>query len=515
MLNQATPEAARPVPVASPHADDEARLAELASYEIEALRDDPELVAIVGFAARLCGVPVAQISFVERDRQRFLAGLGLNVRETPREVSFCAHAMREPQLMEVRDAAADPRFADNPLVTGPPHIRYYAGQPLVTPDGTPLGALCVIDHAPRPEGLGALHREGLAVLAQAVMRHLTAHRATLIAVRDIAQREDQLHTLADCMPAIVWSSDPTGRMDYCNKRLVDFIGSEDGTASAVHPEDRNRCDQAWQHSLATGETYEVEHRMRHVDGGYRWLLSRAIAMRDSEGHILRWFGTAVDIDDVHRLSEARDLLGRELAHRIKNIFAVVIGLVSLEARRLPEHREFAAALTETLRALGRAHEFVRPVGGDTRGSLKGLLEVLFAPYGASEGGARVRVRVTGAEAAISPRAATPLALVFHELATNAAKYGALSVAKGYVTLDIADRGDTLQLLWREHGGPPLLSDTAIAAATTTGAAGEDPGFGSRLVEMSVTGQLGGAWVRRFEPTGLVVDLTVAKHAIAP
>lgn len=507
MRIQATHEAAGAVPFARPDADDEARLLALASYEVDALENDPELVAIVGFAARLCGVPMSQITFVERDRQRFLAGLGLDVRETPRDVSFCAHAMREPQLMEVHDSTADARFADNALVTGPPHIRYYAGQPLVAPDGTPLGALCVIDYAPRPAGLDAFQREGLAVLAQAVMRRLTAHRATLIAVRDIAEREKQLHTLADCMPAIVWSADPTGKFDYFNQGLINFIGREDSTSSAFHPDDWARCDAAWKHSLATGEPYEVEHRMRHVDGGYRWMLARAIPMRDSQGAVIRWFGTAVDIDSVHRLSESRDLLSRELAHRIKNIFAVVIGLVSLEARRLPQHREFAAALTETLRALGRAHEFVRPAGGDTCGSLKGLLEVLFAPYGASQGGGRVRV--SGAEAAISPRAATPLALVFHELATNAAKYGALSVANGHVTLDIADQGDTLQLLWREHGGPPPAGDTAAASGDS------DTGFGSRLVEMSVTGQLGGAWVRRFEPTGLVVDLTVAKHAIAP
>ena len=492
----------KPLPVMP---DDKLRLRILESFSADAIQDDPELNAIAAFAGRLCAAPIALVTLVEEQRQRFIAASGLDARETPRRHSFCTHAMVGEGLMEVLDATKSDLFADNPLVTGPPHVRFYAGQPLVSDDGAPLGALCVVDTEPRPEGLSDFQREGLEVLAQAVMRRLTAHRETLRAVRDIALREQQLHTLADSMPAIVWSADASGRFDYFNKGLVDFIGGNDDTGSSFHPEDWERCDTAWKHSLATGETYAVEHRMRHADGGYRWMLSRAIPVRDAEGSVIRWFGTAVDIDEVHKLSEARDLLSRELAHRIKNIFAVVIGLVSLEARRLPEHRDFADTLIATLRALGRAHDFVRTAGGDTRESLQGLLQVLFAPYGS---GGNARVRVTGEEAAITTRAATPLALVFHELATNAAKYGALSSEQGFVTLDIADVGEVLNLVWREHGGPPPAENPVAGRE-------EGTGFGSRLVEMSVTGQLGGSWERRFEPEGLVVELAISKQAIAP
>ncbi len=101
---------------------------------------------------------------------------------------------------------------------------------------------------------------------------------------------------------------------------------------------------------------------------------------------------------------------------------------------------------------------------------------------------------------IAARAATPLALVFHELATNSAKYGALSEPEGTVELTIADHGETLQLDWKERGGPPA-KEARI------------DGFGSRLVELSITGQLGGRWERRFEPGGLVCALTVSKAAI--
>ena len=478
---------------------DEVRLAVLDSFDVDTLQDDPELDAIVSFAAQLCDMPVAQISLVERERQRFLAGEGLDVKETPREHSFCDHAMRRKELMEVRDTRQSETFADNPLVTGSPNIGFYAGQPLISEEGAPLGALCVVDTKPHKDGLNDFQREGMRVLAQAVMRRLSAHREMVRATRAIAQREEQLRTLADSMPAIVWSADAAGKFDYFNQGLVDFIGNDDQTGAAIHPDDFERCDSAWKESLATGEPYEVEHRLKHVDGSYRWMLSRAIPARNDYGEIVRWFGTAVDIDAVHKLSESRDLLSKELAHRIKNIFAVVIGLVSLQARQQPDHKEFSDALIETLRALGRAHDFVRPAGGDTRGSLRGLLDVLFAPYGSD------RIRVDGDESAIAPRAATPLALVFHELATNSAKYGALSADGGQVTLDVTDQPEQVNLLWRESGGP--------APRNTQNPDGA--GFGSRLVEMSVTGQLGGSWERRFEPEGLVVELTVSKDAIAP
>jgi two-component sensor histidine kinase len=104
--------------------------------------------------------------------------------------------------------------------------------------------------------------------------------------------------------------------------------------------------------------------------------------------------------------------------------------------------------------------------------------------------------------AIAPLAATPLARVFHELATNSAKYGALSAEDGAIDLSIADAGDTLLLRWIERGGPKPKGKRT-------------KGFGSRLVEMSVTGPLGGKWERRFEPDGLICELTVSKAAIAP
>jgi len=488
--------------VSSP--SEEERALALATYGLEALDDDPELTAIVEFAAALCDAPMALISLVEQERQRLLARKGIALRESPRSISFCAHAMAHGGMMEVADASLDSRFRANPLVVGEPGIRFYAGHPIVAEDQMPLGALCVIDSVARPEGLTKFQRDGLAVLAGAVMRRLQLRKEELLAARlaeqHLEQRETLLRALADSVPAMVWSADAEGHFDYFNRQMLEFTGSATAVAGeAIHPDDFPSASAKWQESLRTGTHYEVEHRIRRHDGEYRWVMARAVPVKDECGRILRWFGTAVDIDAVHRISDTRDLLARELSHRIKNIFAVVSGLVSLQARKRPEHRAFADELIGTIRALGRAHDYVRPVGADHRNSLLGLLGDLFSPYAS---GGTARVRVVGDDAAIAARAATPLALVFHELATNSAKYGALSEEDGVVELTIENRGDTLLLCWSEMGGPAPAGELK-------------EGFGSRLVEMSVTGQLGGSWKRRFEPQGLVCDLVVSKAAIAP
>ena len=483
---------------------EEERARALAAYGFEALDDDPELSAIVQFAAHLCDVPMALVSLVERERQRFLARKGIEERETPRDTSFCAHAMGHSGMMEVPDARLDPRFHANPLVLGEPGIRFYAGYPLVSDSGIPLGALCVIDSTPRSQGLTALQREGLVVLARAVMRRLHSRREELLAARlaeqHLEQRETLLRALADSVPAMVWSADAAGQFDYFNRQMMEFTGLDRPLGGEViHPDDFPTASASWRESLRTGTAYEVEHRVRRHDGEYRWVMARAVPVWDESGKVLRWFGTAIDIDSVHKMSETRDLLARELSHRIKNIFAVVSGLVSLSARKRPQHKEFAEELIGTIRALGRAHDYVRPAGADHRNSLLGLLGDLFSPY-ASAG--TTRVRVVGDDTPIAARAATPLALVFHELATNSAKYGALSEEEGSVELTIDDRGDDLLLHWVERGGPPPSGELA-------------DGFGSRLVEMSVTGQLGGSWERRFEPEGMVCELVVSKASIAP
>lgn len=476
---------------AAPTADS---LQVLASYAPDTLEGDTELSAIAEFAAHLCDADIAAVTLVGETSDRFLVHHGSTRREIGREQAFCPHAMEGRETLVVPDVTADARFADYPTVKGPPHVRFYAGQPLISPEGVAIGTLSVIDKEPHPAGLNELQREGLKVLADAVMLRLRAHRKQLTIEREIEAREAQFRTLADSIPAIAWSATPDGRFDYFNQRLVEFTGKpDDQEGTAFHPEDWKKASALWQRCLKTGEPYEIEHRLCRHDGEYRWMMARAVPVRDENGNIVRWFGTAVDIHDIYAASESRDLLARELSHRIKNIFAVVSGLVSLTVRKHPDCRDYAEELNGMIRALGRAHDFVRPIDGEARDNLRGLLAELFAPYGD-------RIRVSGADFALTPRAATPLALVFHELATNAAKYGALASEAGRVDLTVRERKKDLLLVWRERGGKPPKK-------------ARKEGFGSRLVEMSVTGQLGGGWERRFEPEGLVVELTVSKDAL--
>jgi GAF domain-containing protein len=129
--------------------NEQARLAALKRYQI--LDTDPELVYddIVALAARLCDTPIALVSLLDETRQWFKARTGLDAQQTPRELAFCAHAIVSEETMIVEDAEHDARFAENPLVTSGPGIRFYAGSPLTDSDGNSLGTLCVIDIVPR------------------------------------------------------------------------------------------------------------------------------------------------------------------------------------------------------------------------------------------------------------------------------------------------------------------------------------------------------------------------------
>ncbi|KTT75502.1 PAS domain-containing protein [Sphingomonas endophytica] len=508
-----------PSPLICADALDEAKRSQaLAAYDIQSLHGAAALRQITDFAARLCGVPSGIVSILDTDHQTFLARTGVPEGPEPaREHSFCGHTMWGDGLTIVTDASTDPRFRNNPLVTGEMHLRFYAGAPLVSDDGFPMGSLCVLDTVPHPEGLTPLQQEGLTVLAANVLARLrdsrdgAARRASVRQARANAEdSETRFRTLADTMPQMVWSTLPDGYHDYYNARWYDYTGMPEGSTDGeawngmFHVEDQERAWTAWRHSLATGEPYEIEYRLRHHDGHYRWVLGRALPIRDGDGRITRWFGTCTDIHEHKLAMEEREVVSQELSHRIKNIFSVVAGLVHLTGRTHPEVAGLLGELRQRITALGRAHDFVRPHSDQSRpqlrqDSLQGLLEDLFIPYQSRAGD---RFRIAGADFAVDDRAATPLALIFHELATNASKYGALSTAQGMVELTITDVGDDVVLRWCERGGPPL-----------DGTPGEH-GFGSQLIEMSAARQLGGQVTREWPRDGLEVTVTIPRGAFS-
>jgi two-component system, cell cycle sensor histidine kinase and response regulator CckA len=145
-------------------------------WQYDVLDTVPEEVFddLTELAARICEAPIALISLIDEDRQWFKAKIGVTVNETSRDISFCSHAIKQEDLFIIPDATQDARFANNPLVTSDPKIRFYAGAPLITPDGYALGSLCVIDKVPRE--LRPEQKQALRVLARHVMTQLELRR---------------------------------------------------------------------------------------------------------------------------------------------------------------------------------------------------------------------------------------------------------------------------------------------------------------------------------------------------
>ena len=306
---------------------------------------------------------------------------------------------------------------------------------------------------------------------------------------------------------MVWSALPDGDHDYFNQRWYDFTGVPAGSTDGegwngmFHPDDQERAWETWRHSLATGEPYEIEYRLRHHSGEYRWTLGQAMPMRGTDGRIVRWIGTCTDINAAKRQTEQIEVLSRELSHRIKNIFAVIGSLISMSARQAPEFRDFASGIRQRIGALGRAHEFVRPHSEESRRpgiatTLHALVAEILTPYPAYDEG---RIEVSGADETVDDRSATPLALLVHELATNATKYGSLSDESGHVRITTRVVGDDLLLEWAEIGGPPVAGEP------------EKTGFGTVLTEISIRDQLGGGLERHWEAGGLRVNVSMPRN----
>ena len=325
----------------------------------------------------------------------------------------------------------------------------------------------------------------------------------------LVESELRFRTLADTMPQMVWSTLPDGFHDYYNKRWYEFTGVPEGSTDGegwndmFHPEDQERAWKVWRHSLETGEPYQIEYRLKHHSGSYRWTLGLALPIKDASGQIIRWFGTCTDIHETKLVAEERELVAQELSHRIKNIFAVLTGIISLSARSRPEVKDFAEELRQRIYALGEAHDFLRPNSHISRppekqGSLRSLIERLMQPYRQHE---QARLVFEGDDITIDEGAATPLALLFHELGTNAAKYGALSTGGGAVALIGRADGDRYYLTWKERGGPSIEGDAELG------------GFGSRLIGLSIEGQLRGRLKRTWESDGLRVEIELPVDAL--
>lgn len=266
----------------------------------------------------------------------------------------------------------------------------------------------------------------------------------------------------------------------------------------IHPDDRERVVSHFLATVGSRSTdYEVEYRIiRPSDGQTRWILAKAEIERDDDGAPIRLQGAHIDVTARKLAEEQYELVARELSHRIANIFTVVGSLVRMAARAEPESRAFAAKLEERLAALHRAHAFVGRSRSDLECGVIDLLSCLLAPY--REGPAE-RIRIEGQDGSIGPQAATCIALIVHELATNAVKYGALSAPTGTVTVSVHRDG---RICWREAGGPAVKAKPARS------------GFGSTMIERTVRAHKGLEVRYEWEPVGLFVTIDATAEALS-
>lgn len=336
-------------------------------------------------------------------------------------------------------------------------------------------------------------------------------RASLVMARLRAERrraEDSAHRAEERLrAALAASGTGTFRWDIRTNALewddaLDRLFGLGGTAKTVtlldflnlvHPEDQASVAEQCEQSMRDGADFSMEFRVPLPDGSVRWILDQGKTFSDGEGRPAYMTGACVDITERKRAEASQHLLLEELNHRVKNTLAMVQSIASQTLRATPAAERFPEAFQSRLQALAQAHDLLTK--GQWRGaSLHEVAEVTLNPH-TTPGG---RVKISGPPVALSPGIAVSLHLALHELATNAAKYGALSVEQGEVKLQWAVTGGVqpaLRIEWGESGGPAVVPP-------------QRRGFGSRLIERGLAHEVDGEVVLTFSPKGVVCRVTV-------
>jgi two-component sensor histidine kinase len=309
-------------------------------------------------------------------------------------------------------------------------------------------------------------------------------------------------SLIDNLPHLVWTSDVNGIVTAGNTGWQTLAGAstdnQPWTALLIAQEQDAAWSawSAWRDHVVRDEVYEVQHRLRGPDNSERWALARIMPLRGPDGSLSGWCGSFTDIHALKSREAQLEFLASELTHRIQNIFAVVESLLSLSARSQPQAADFAASACARIRALARANAYIRPqhgTGGQT--TLHGLLAILLAPYQMDHAGPAT-IEITGPDHEIGSASATMLALVVHELATNAAKYGSLSRIGGRVSMNTRIVARRYQLTWTEIGGPAVHEAPA------------NRGFGTLLTDRALRQPLGAEVERLWTPGGLIMKISL-------
>lgn len=295
------------------------------------------------------------------------------------------------------------------------------------------------------------------------------------------------------------------RLDERSCNLWGFPGRETMTfeilSSRIHPADLDRVRSAFRETRDLTGLFEIDFRIL-VEGEVFWISARG---QGADENVISpvIFGVFLDVSLRKKAEIAKDLISSEMDHRISNLFAITSALVMIAFKTTETKEEMAADLSDRLRALSSAHALIRPgpKRQDGSTSLKALLTALLSPY-AEKTSTTNSLLVDAPEIEVCEGAATALALITHELATNSVKYGALSAEGGTLTVRCReDDGDVL-IHWVERGGPPVVDPH------------ERQGFGSRMVRDTVYGQLAGDLSIEWPVEGVVVKIRVSKARLS-
>jgi PAS domain S-box-containing protein len=289
------------------------------------------------------------------------------------------------------------------------------------------------------------------------------------------------------------------------ERLFGFTANEaiGKPVTIIIPRDRLDEEPTILKKIHCGERIEHFETVRQrKDGSFVDISLTISPIRNAGGKIVGASKIARDITELKKAREQQRLLLREMSHRVKNLFALSGSIVGLSARSAKSPHELAESTRARLSALARAHALTFSDGfGDAARqptTLQSLVRTIVAPF---DEPANPRIAISGIDADVSGSAVTSLALLLHEFATNAAKYGALSTDTGSIKVFFAREGDVIVVHWTEHGGPPV-------AAPVGGL-----GFGDVLSRIAVSDQLGGEILRDWRPDGLAIQMFVPRSRL--
>ncbi|MBN1203782.1 MAG: PAS domain-containing protein [Myxococcaceae bacterium] len=384
-LDQVTP---RPGTTAPPIPwNEKARLEALHSYEVLDTPPEPSFDDITRLAALVCGTPIALISLVDEARTWFKSRLGIEPHEFPRELTFCSQAILQPELFVVPDFLADERFATHPLVVGPEQLRFYAGAPLVTPEGFSLGTVCVIDRTPRtltPQQLQALEALARQVIGQLELRRMNLTQKRLIG--ELQASAERFAVIQRATHDIVCDWDLVNQKISWNERIHEVLGyspqdiPQDSSwwYHLVHPDDRERVAESFRSAIHGGKRlWSDEYRLRRANGTYARVLDRGAILRNAAGEPVRVLGTVLDMSEREEMRSRLALADRMasvgtlaagVVHEINNPLAYVIANLdyarqeiasALEAGTPPEPHELPTALKEAREGAERMRLIVR------------------------------------------------------------------------------------------------------------------------------------------------------------